>query len=358
MSLLEEALKSITPADKDAIEKSKKRIDNLTKPIGSMGTLEDIASKMAGITGKLYNEIYKKNIIIMCSDNGVCEEGVSACPQNLTRIVTNNYTRGITGVCTLAKYNNSDITVVDIGVKGEFNNPKIINRKINHGTKNMCKGAAMTKEEAVKAIEVGIEMVDNLVKQGYDLFGTGEMGIANTATSAAVMAAILDCPVDLVTGKGSGLTEEQFSTKKSVIKKALDINKPNKEDVLDVISKVGGFDIAGMCGSFIGAAKNKVPIVIDGFISYTAALCAYRLNKNVKDYIFPSHLSKEPGVEYAIKELGLEPMLNLNMRLGEGSGCPLAFNIIESALYSMNNMATFQQASIGGEFFVDIREEN
>lgn len=355
MSLLKETMMTIKPSNKEAVKKAWDRIDNLTKPIGSLGELEEIAAKMSGITGKVYNEIHKKNTVIMCADNGVWEEGVSNCEQKSTMTVANNFTKGITGICTLSKFNNADITVVDVGVKGDFNNSKIINKKVAYGTKNMAKGPAMTREEAVKAIEAGIEVTDDLVKRGYDLFGTGEMGICNTSTSSAVLSVLSGISVDTVVGKGAGLTEEQFLNKKRVIQKSIDINKPDKNDPIDVISKVGGFDIAGLCGCFLSAAKNRVPIVIDGFISSAAALCAYKLCEYARDFMFPSHLSGEPGAAYMMKELKLNPMLNLRMRLGEGSGCPLAFNIIESALYTMNNMATFEEATINKDFYIDIR---
>jgi nicotinate-nucleotide--dimethylbenzimidazole phosphoribosyltransferase len=282
----------------------------------------------------------------MCADNGVAEEGVSTCPQSVTAVVTNNFTRNITGVCTLAQYNGADITIVDMGVKADFENPKIINKKIRYGTANMMKGPAMEREEAIKAIETGIEMVTSLVKEGYNIFGTGEMGIGNTSTSAAVLSVLSGLDSTLVVGKGSGLTEKLYLNKIQVVKKSIAINSPVKDDIIDVLTKVGGLDIAGLCGCFLGAAKNHVPIVIDGFISSVAALCAYRLNPLVKDYMFPSHLSDELGAIYVMKELDLEPMLNLKMRLGEGSGCPLAFSIIEAALYAINNMATLEEAKI------------
>lgn len=357
MGLLERTLKAIRPADEEAIKEAWKRIDILTKPIGSLGELEEIAAKMAGITGKSINHINKKNIIIMCADNGVVEEGVSVCPQSLTMTVSNNYTKGITGVGVLSKFTNTDITVVDIGASGDFHNPKIVNKKIAHGTKNMCKGPAMTREEAIRAIEAGIEMVEELVEQGYEMFGTGEMGVGNTSTSAAVLSALSGIDSDIVVGKGSGLTDHQFLNKKNAVKRALQVNKPDENDPIDVVAKVGGFDIAGLCGCFIGAAKNRVPIVIDGFISSAAALCACRLHKDVINYVFPSHLSAEPGASYMMEELGLKPMLDLRMRLGEGSGCPLAFNVIEAALYAMEHMATFEEATIVSDFFVDMREK-
>lgn len=357
MKLLKTTLDNIKPLDKDAVEMAWKHIDNLTKPIGSLGVLEEIGARFAGITGKLHNKVKKKNIVIMAADNGVVEEGVSCAPKFITKVVTENFTRGITGVCVLAKQAGADLTIVDIGVDADFNNPKILNKKIAYGTKNIAKEAAMSYEDAIRAVEVGIEVVDKLVMDGVDLLGTGEMGIGNTTTSAAVLCALSGLSPDIVVGKGAGLTDEQHKNKINVVKKALEINKPDRNDPIDVISKVGGFDIAGLTGCFLAAAKNRVPIVIDGFISSAAALCAVRLNPLVKDYIFPSHLSAEPGAVYMMKELGLEPMINLKMRLGEGSGCPLAFMIIEAALAIVNEMGTFEEANIVNDFLIDIREK-
>lgn len=355
MELLEKTLKNIKAEDKEAVKLAWKRLDKLTKPIGSLGSLEEIAAKMAGITGKVHNSINKKNIVIMCGDNGVVEEGISACPQNITATVTDNFTKDITGVGVLSRFSNAELTIVDIGVNAEFNNPKIINRKIAYGTKNIACGPAMTMEQAVKAIEVGIDIVNQLAKQGVNMLGTGEMGVGNTTTSAAVLSALSNISPDLVVGKGAGLTEEAFEHKKDIVKKAIKINKAYGNNVIEIISKVGGFDIAGLCGCFLGAAANRLPIVIDGFISSVAALCAYKLNPLVKEYMFPSHLSAEPGATYIMKEIGLEPFLNLNMRLGEGSGCPMAFQIIEAALCVMNDMGTFEEAAINDECYVDIR---
>jgi nicotinate-nucleotide--dimethylbenzimidazole phosphoribosyltransferase len=357
MELLKNTLQCIEPLDKEAMKEAWERLDSLTKPIGSLGELENIIARMAGITGKVHNKINKKNVVIMCSDNGVEEEGVSNCPKSVTATVTNNFTKEITGVYVLSKFVGSDITIVDVGVDAEFNNLKIIDRKVAYGTMNMMKGPAMTREQTIKAMEVGIGIIDDLVKEGYDLFGTGEMGVGNTATSAAILSVLSGLEVGLSVGKGSGITEEQFIKKKSVVTKAIEVNKPDKNDVIDVLSKVGGFDIAGLCGCFLAAAKNRVPIVIDGFISGAAALCAYKLNPLVKEYIFSSHLSAEPGAAFVMKEIGLKPMLNLNMRLGEGSGCPLAFNIIEAALFTMDNMGTFEEASLDSKKYIDIRDK-
>ncbi|MBU3097711.1 MULTISPECIES: nicotinate-nucleotide--dimethylbenzimidazole phosphoribosyltransferase [Clostridium] len=356
MGLLKETLQFIEPLNKEAMKKAWDRLDSLSKPIGSLGELENIIAKMAGITGNIHNKINKKNVVIMCSDNGVVEEDVSNCPKSVTATVTNNFTKKITGVYVLSKFSGSDITVVDVGIDADLNNPKVINKKIAYGTMNMMKGPAMTREQTIKAIEVGIETVDNLILDGYDLFGTGEMGVGNTATSAAILSVFSGLEVEESVGKGSGITEEQFINKKRVIKRSIEVNNPDRNDVIDVISKVGGFDIAGLCGCFLAAAKNRVPIVIDGFIASAAALCAYKLNPLVIGYIFASHLSAEPGAAFIMKEIGLKPMLNLNMRLGEGSGCPLAFNIIEAALYTMDNMGTFEDAKLDSKKYIDIRE--
>lgn len=356
MELFEKTTAGIRPAYEESMKKAAERLDKLVKPIGSLGKLEDIAVKISGITGKQKNRFEKKVTIIMASDNGVVEEGVSAAPQEVTALMTINFLKGITGVCVLSKHAGADIRVVDIGVASDLDYPGLINRKIRKGTFNMSKGPAMSREEAIKAIETGIEMVSLLVKEGYSLFGTGEMGIGNTSTSSAVAMAFLGCSSEEAVGKGVGLTEEGYANKKSVIERAISVNKPDPEDPIDVLSKVGGFDIAGMTGCFLGAAYHRVPIVIDGFISAAAALAAYRINPLVKDFIIPSHLSEEPGYRLVINDIGLEPLLDLNMRLGEGSGCPLAFNIIEAAEAIISDMATFDEATIRDDFLIDIRK--
>ncbi len=356
MEIFERTVAGIRPAYEESKKEAAERLDKLVKPIGSLGKLEDIAVKISGITGKQKNSFEKKVTIIMASDNGVVEEGVSAAPQAVTALMTINFLKGITGVCVLSKHAGADIRVVDIGVASDLEYPGLINRKIRKGTSNMAKGPAMSREEAISAIETGIEMVSQLVKEGYSLFGTGEMGIGNTSTASAVAMAFIGCSSEETVGKGVGLTEEGYANKKSVIERAISINKPDSNDPIDVLSKVGGFDIAGMTGCFLGAAYYRVPIVIDGFISAAAALAAYRINPLVRDYIIPSHLSEEPGYSLVINEIGLKPLLDLNMRLGEGSGCPLAFNIIEAAETIISDMATFEEATIRDDFLIDIRK--
>ncbi|WP_313757025.1 nicotinate-nucleotide--dimethylbenzimidazole phosphoribosyltransferase [Tissierella sp.] len=357
MNLLKETISSITPSNEEAKKLAREKWDGLVKPVGSLGTLEEATIKIAGMTGKVINKIEKRAIVVMCSDNGVVEEGVSSAPQIFTKVLTESMPKGLTGVATLGKYANTNIVTVNLGVIGEINDPRIINRKIADGTKNFVKEPAMTYDEAIKAIETGIEIGDKLYGEGYDILGTGEVGIGNTTTAAAVLSVLADLDVDITCGKGAGLTDEQHTNKKAVIRKGIELNKPKKEDPIDTIAKVGGFDIGGMCGLFLSAAKNKKPIVVDGFISSSAALCAVKLNPLVRDYIIPSHLSGEPGAKHVAEELQLKPMLNLGMRLGEGTGCPLAFQIIEAGMYTLENMGTFEEVSLSSSALVDIREE-
>ncbi|MBU5256611.1 nicotinate-nucleotide--dimethylbenzimidazole phosphoribosyltransferase [Tissierella praeacuta] len=357
MNLLKETISSINPSKDEAKKLAREKWDALVKPMGSLGTLEEATIKIAGMTGKVVNRIDKRAIVVMCSDNGVADEGVSSAPQIFTKVLTESMPKGVTGVATLGKYANADIVTVNVGVIGEINDPRIINRKIADGTKNFVKEPAMTYDEAIKSIEIGIEIGDKLYGEGYDILGTGEVGIGNTTTAAAVLSVLADLDVDITCGKGAGLTDEQHANKKAVIRKGIELNKPNKEDPIDTIAKVGGFDIGGMCGLFLSAAKNKKPIVVDGFISSSAALCAVKLNPLVKEYIIPSHLSGEPGAKYVMEELQLKPMLNLGMRLGEGTGCPLAFQIIEAGMYTLENMGTFEEVSLSSSALVDIREE-
>lgn len=355
MELLKKTLQSISGKDEIAVIKARERVDSLAKPLGSLGKLEDIAIKIAGMTGKLYNTMDKRNVIIMCADNGIVEEGVSCTPQTVTGIMTAIFLKYITGVGVLAKEAGAELTVVDIGVNGNVDAPGVLDRKVDMGTANILRGPAMTREQAIKAIETGISVVDEVVDKGCSLLGTGEMGIGNTSTSTLVLCALSGLSVDEAAGKGAGLTEEQFINKKNVLKKALEVNNPDRNDPIDVLAKVGGFDIAGLVGCYLGAAYRRVPIVIDGLISSAAALIAYRLNDKTRDYMIASHMSEEPGAKFIMKELELSPMLNMNMRLGEGSGCPLAFHIIDAAEAMIRDMGTFGDIMLNNDFLVDIR---
>ena len=351
--ILKEILQSVTPLDEAAMANARERQAQLAKPPGSLGRLEDLSIQLAGITGKVHNTVEKMHLLVFAADNGIVAEGVASAPQSVTLMQTINLTRAKTGASVLAKHFGSAITVCDVGVNATIRDTAVLNKKIAYGTQNMTKGPAMTREQALTAIFTGIELAKNTEA---DVFGIGEMGIGNTSTSSAILSVLLDADVEKVTGRGGGVTDEGFLKKKNAIRKAIEINNPNPDDVIDVLSKVGGFDIAAMCGGFIGSALTHRPVVIDGFISVVAALCAVRLCPNVRGYLVPSHASYEIGYRLAMEALDLQPMLLLGMRLGEGSGCPLAFQVLEAACAIMNNMATFDQAGIDDGYLDEIRE--
>ena len=342
----------IKPLDEAAMSAARARQAQLAKPPGSLGRLEELSVQLAGITGKVQCTIEKKHLLVFAADNGVVEEGVSSAPQSVTLQQTVNLTRGKTGASVLAKHFDCGITVCDVGVNADIAEKAVLNRKIAYGTKNIAHGPAMTREQAMTAIRTGMELAQST---DADVLGIGEMGIGNTTTSSAVLAVLLDADVEDVTGRGGGITDESFRKKKDVIRRAIAVNHPDRSDVVDVLAKVGGFDIAAMCGAFLGAAATQRPVVIDGFISAVAALCAVRLCPNVRGYLIPSHASYEIGYRLAMDAMELQPMLLLEMRLGEGSGCPLAFEILSAACAVMNHMATFDQAGINDDYLDEIR---
>ena len=346
MKLLNETLKKIEGLNEEVMKMCKERVDNLVKPQGSLGKLEDIAVKLSGITGKLHPKVDNRAIIVMAADNGVCEEGIASAPQVVTKIQTINIVNGKTGVAALAAQARADVITVDIGILEDINHKNVINKKIKYGTDNIIKGSAMTREEAIKAIEVGIEIANNEIKNGRNLLGTGEMGIGNTTTTTAILSVLGNLDPEEITGVGANLLQDKLSNKIDVIKKAIEINKPNKEDAVDVLAKVGGLDIAGMAGVMIAGAANRTPVVVDGYISTIAALVATKIEPKVKDYLICSHASKEKAASKASELLDFKPMLDMGMRLGEGSGAALAFNIIEAATYMNDKMITFEEASI------------
>ncbi|MEG0291589.1 MAG: nicotinate-nucleotide--dimethylbenzimidazole phosphoribosyltransferase [Anaerovoracaceae bacterium] len=365
-NLLKNILENIDGADNDALTKAKVRQDELIKPPESLGKLEEISIKMAGITSKIKNKIDKRCVIVLSADNGVVSEGVASAPQIVTISQTINFTKRITGVGALAKTFNCDLCVVDMGINNtvptellskdakDFVNNKIIDRKIRFGTSNLAKEPAMSREEAVSAILTGIEMVDTAKELGFDIIGVGEMGIGNTTTSSALLTAITKCPVEDAVGRGGGLTDQGLLKKKAIVNE-VGLNR-DYEDEIDALAKVGGFDIAAMVGVYIGAAKNRMPVVIDGYISAVAAMIASKLQPLTQDFMFGSHCSLEPGYLIAMGEMNVMPMLDLNMRLGEGTGCVLAFEIIKGALGVMNEMATFAEGEINDEYLDEIRE--
>ena len=339
-------INAVKPLDESAMNLARKRVDSLVKPIGSLGRIEELAVQLAGITGDVYSTFDKKAVIIMCADNGVYEEGVSPAPQSVTLTQSLNFMKKITGIGVLSGLSNSDLVVVDIGINSDVVSENFLNRKIRKGTGNLAKEQAMTREEAEKAIMVGFNEVKTLKEKGYKAVGTGEMGLANTTTSSLVIMAFTGCSAEEATGRGAGLTDTLFEHKKQIIAKAFTLHAPNKTDPIGVLHKVGGFDIAGLVGVFLGAAYHRMPVVIDGLISAAAALIACELNPIVRQFMIPSHLSEERGYSIAINALEMKPYFNLGMRLGEGTGCPFSFLLIDAAERMVKNMATFDEAEV------------
>lgn len=350
---LDSLLEKIKLPDEAAMAAARAYQATLAKPPESLGRLETLSIQLAGITGRVHNQMEKTHLLVFAADNGVVAEGVSSAPQCVTLQQTINLTRAKTGASALCRYFGVDITVCDVGVNAQIRDSAVLNRKIAFGTKNIAVEPAMTYDQAVTAILTGAGVA---IHTEADAIGIGEMGIGNTTTSAAVLSVLLGVPAEQVTGRGGGITDSAFQRKKEVIRRAIEINRPNSADVVDVLAKVGGLDIAAMCGAFLGAAATRRPVVIDGFISAVAALCAVRLKPEVQHYLVPSHASFEIGYKLAMDALGLQPMLLLGMRLGEGSGCPLAFQVLKAACAVINNMATFDQAGIDDGYLDEIRQ--
>lgn len=345
-------VREVLPLDRSAMTAAEEYQARLAKPPGSLGRLEEISIQLAGITGRVHNALNKKQLLVFAADNGVVAEGVSSAPQSVTKQQTINLMRGKTGAAVLAKHFGCGLTVCDVGVNADFYESTVLNRKIAYGTQNICTGPAMTREQTLQAILTGAEIARTV---DADVIGVGEMGIGNTTTSSAVLAVLLGADVEAVTGRGGGITEESFRKKKAVIRTAIEVNRPDRDDVVGVLSKVGGFDLAAMCGAFLGAAAARRPAVIDGLISAAAALCAVRLCPNVRGYLVPSHASFEIGYRLAMEAMDLHPLFDLGMRLGEGSGCPLAFQVLDAACAVINDMATFDEAGINDDYLDEIR---
>lgn len=347
-------IQAITPLDEAVMEAARVHLDRLTKPPGSLGKLEELAVKLAGITGGVQPAFPRRSVIVMAADHGVCEEGVSAFPAEVTPQMVLNFLAGGAAVNVLAHHASADVVCVDIGVNAELAHPGLVQRKLRYGTGNMAKGPAMSRDEAEAAILVGAEVVDNAVSQGVRLFVTGEMGIGNTTASAAIMSGLTGVAPQRSVGRGTGVGDERLRHKVAVVERALEVNRPDAGDPLDVLAKVGGLEIAGLTGVILGAAARRCPVVIDGFISTVAALLAVRLKPVAADYLIASHVSHEQGHRALLQELGLNPMLELDMRLGEGTGGVLALHLVDAACRIMAEMATFESAGVadgghGGE---------
>jgi nicotinate-nucleotide--dimethylbenzimidazole phosphoribosyltransferase len=345
----------IPPLDLAAQAAARARQDTLTKPPGSLGRLEELSIQLAAITGQLRPSLERKAVIVMAADHGVTAEGVSAYPAEVTPQMVLNFLHGGAAINVLARQAQARVVVVDIGVAADFapvaprDGASFQNRKIARGTQNMARGPAMTRAQAEEAINVGLDVVRGEIAKGLDLVATGDMGIGNTTASAAITAVMTGLPAAQVTGRGTGVDDAGLARKIAIIERALAVNKPDSNDPLDVLCKVGGLEIGGLVGVIIGGAANKIPVVIDGFISGAAALVAARLAPEVKPYLIAAHQSVEIGHRTILEHLGLRPLLDLGLRLGEGTGAALAFHLVEAAERVLNEMATFAEAGVANK---------
>ncbi len=347
MKLFKETLEKIEATNKEVGQEAQKRLDSLTKPPGSLGILEKIVVQLAEIQGKPMPTLGKKAVMTMAGDHGVVEEGVTPYPQEVTPQMVLNILNNGAAINVFSNHVGAEVIVTDVGVAADpIEHPNLNNRRVRSGTRNMAKEPAMTLEEAIAAIEVGISLVNEKVEKGLTMVATGEMGIGNTTPSSAILAVFSGTDLEVITGRGTGLDDEGLKHKQNVIKKAIEVNQPDPNDALDVLRKVGGLEIAALTGVVLGAAANKIPVVIDGFISSAAALVAYKINSNCKEYMIASHLSQEPGHKIMLEQIGLQPMLYLDLRLGEGTGAVLAFSLIEAGVKIIHEMATFEEAGV------------
>jgi nicotinate-nucleotide--dimethylbenzimidazole phosphoribosyltransferase len=347
MDKINRVIASIKPLDEKAMAEARARQDSLTKPQGSLGDLESLSIQVAGIKRDSRPRITHKVIFTLAGDHGVVQEGVSAFPSEVTPQMVYNFLRGGAGINVLARHVGARVVVADLGVATVLEqHPELKNKKVALGTKNMAKGPAMTREEAIRSIEAGIEIVEEERARGIDILGTGDMGIGNTTPSSAITAAMAGVDVATVTGRGTGLNDEELKRKMETIERALQVNQPDPKDGIDVLSKVGGFEIGGIAGVILAGARYGVPVVIDGFISGAAALIAASLSPRVKPYLIASHQSVERGHRIMLEHLGLKPLLNLNLRLGEGTGAALGIGLVEASLKILDEMATFGEAGV------------
>lgn len=349
---LQAIMKNITHKNGRFAREAQHRLDNLTKPQGSLGRLEEFARQLVAISENLDPELDKKVIFTFAGDHGVADEGVSAFPKAVTQQMVMNFVNGGAGINVLARHAGADVVVVDIGVDHDFSGTgtrssiPLQMKKVVRGTKNMRRGPAMTREEAEKCIQVGMDLANEYAPKGYKIFGTGEMGIANTTPSSAITALLTGKSVEEITGRGTGIDDAAWKKKVSVITDAINVNAPDPADPVDVLAKIGGAEIGGIAGLVLGAATNKIPVVIDGFISTAGALIAYLIEPKTRDYMFAAHRSHEVGHTALLDRIGLSPILDLDMRLGEGTGAALAIMLIEAGLKIYKEMATFQEAAV------------
>lgn len=347
---LNDVVEGIRPVSREWRLKARERLRNLAIPPGSLGDLLDLAEQLAAVKQSLKPLVQRKAVVTMAGDHGVVCEGVSAFPQEVTRQMVFNFVSGGAAINVISGVADARVIVVDMGVAADLTElvreKKIVSCKVGLGTRNIAKGPAMTREQAIFALEAGIEVVANLVREGLDLLGTGDMGIGNTTPSSAILAAFSGRPAREVTGRGTGISDGAMENKIRVIQKALEVNRPDAGDPVDVLAKVGGFEIGGIAGLILGAAYYRIPVVVDGFISSAGALLARGLAPQSVDYMIAAHRSLEYGHQFMLEELGLKPLLNLNLRLGEGTGAALAMNVVEAAAQVIGRMLTFGDAGV------------
>ncbi|MEN8614557.1 nicotinate-nucleotide--dimethylbenzimidazole phosphoribosyltransferase [Dehalogenimonas sp. THU2] len=349
---LTETLDGIRPVDNAWRVKARKRLDDLAIPHNSLGHLLDLAEQLAAIQESMTPSVARKMVVTMAGDHGVVAEGVSAFPQEVTRQMVANFVAGGAAINVLAEAAGAGVTVVDMGVAADLshlaNEGKILSYKVAPGTQNMAMGPAMTRDQAIQSLEAGIEIAGLLKEKGVELLGTGDMGIGNTTPSSAILSVFTGRTPRQVTGRGTGIDDAALDNKVRVIEKAIALNNPDPDDALDVLAKVGGFEIGGIAGLVLGAAYYRIPVVIDGLISSAGALVAKHLAPWSVHYMIAAHQSLEPGHRYMLEALGLKPVLNLNLRLGEGTGAALAMNIVEAASRIIHEMLTFSGAGVSG----------
>lgn len=346
MTLLD-TIKQIRPADQVLLQKARARLDRLTKPVESLGRLEELAARYVAMTGEESPKVPRAVVFTFAADHGVARESVSAYPSAVTAQMVLNFLRGGAGVNVLASHVGAEVRVVDIGVAHEFGPlPRLIAKKVMAGTRNLAQEPAMTREEAIRALEVGFELARDAVREGFGMLGTGDMGIGNTTASAAITAVFTGLPPAAVTGRGTGIDEVRYARKVAIVEEALRRLRPDPADPLDVLAKVGGLEIAGLAGLILGGALRRVPVVLDGFIAAAAALIAVSLEPLCGDYLVASHLSVECGHKAALDRLGLQPLLNLDLRLGEGTGACLGIGLVQASIKVLTKMATFDEAGV------------
>ncbi len=354
---LGELLAAIRPVDREIMAQAQLRLDNLTKPLGALGMLEEMAKRMCGIQGRLAPSVSQKTILTFAGDHGVVEEGVSAVPAEVTPQMVANFLTGGAGVNVLANHVGAEVRVIDVGVAVPVAGEGLILAKVKAGTDNIRLGFAMSEGEALAALGVGIDVTRQAINDGAEILGTGEMGIGNTTPSAALFAMFLDLPADKITGRGTGISDGALAHKIKVVEDALAINRERCLDPLSTLAALGGLEIAAICGMILEAAHRKVAVVVDGFISSAAALTAMEMNPDVLDYCFFSHMSDELGHRLFFEKTGLSPILHLGLRLGEGTGAALAMNLIEAGVKILTQMATFGEAGVSpGEILDDSAE--